>query len=835
LLSACFSTDYIEGGIDSSPTPDNIELVSATPAIQAADYLYKITWSDENEVGYAVSILYSPEDDVSNAKAIVKDIPGEEPENVYYWNTTGVQEGIYYIFVLQVTNNQTSLLKRIGPVRIRHNLSCIRVSDRENLLSNSSFERGTEILSIYDQISGWSFNRAGRDAEFDWVDDPSQAHSGRRAIRIGKVFNGVNSSSAWLDRITVKSRKIDLPTPGGKYLFTAWVKVKDIEAGHVLFQFEYFDQNDQQLKLKGHDDDIFYAWVSGTTDWTQVVYLLNIPHWDSPPYSEIARAEKVKVGFSLDRSPGTLWVDDVSLVDIGEEEYESFFPGNRFPAPEIVQSDMPVTLPNKQGWATSIQQDPDTGIWWIVSPEQKAYWGLGVQVGSNEKIESVTDLSFEEYRNQAQYQAHTEFNFNVGWRGLVGSNTYTTRQNFIYWMNFSSAPDIDDDPENWVLKDRKGNLIGDFGHHFPDVFSPIWQKHALREAQTLTKEGGWLLTSERVLGYWTDNEFSYGDLFDFIWGDTAKLAFVDWIQGKNDLPSVDEVYRIEGLSIDLNIPEGFEFRTPYESIDQLNESWSSNFHRYRYSSFDEIYRTDKPYIRSHDDPVKEDLYAFERVIYKIYVDTIVDNIRRVETEFMESNGSGYHRPIFSNRFHLKSPAAMQSLERNMDIFRRYDVIAVNLYPTYNQTGTYLPYELMKIIKTTFHDSTGLPLYVAEFGVASEDADNYDTEPYLTLERWRKKSVQFEYQRGWAYRNLISSWANLPWVIGANWFSWFNEYGNPPGSDVRNSGLVDDYNNYYPQLANEIRSVNDRVNNVYRSPDFTLENIQWDNTDVGICQ
>lgn len=842
LLTACLSHELGEREsntptvrVSTYPSPEVVEEKTGTPVNQGTDYLYKITWSDGDVPGYSISVFYSLQDDVSKARLIVKDIPGEEPENVFYWNTAGVQDGDYYIFVMQENGQQSSQLEKFGPVRIRQNLSCIDLSNRANLLPNSGFEEGTKNLTGDDLIASWQFERSIRNTQFDWVTDPSQAYSGKRAIVLGRSFNGVNLRSARQDRITIRSQKIHLPTPGGKYIFSAWVKLKDVEAGHVLFQFKYFDRNGDELKLDGHNQDTFYVWNNGTTDWTQVVYLLNVPHWDSPPYSKNARAEKIEVNFSLDHSPGRLWVDDVSLFEISEDEYEQFFPGNHFPAPEILTTDTALTLPKKEGWATSIQQDPNTGIWWIVSPEQEAFWGLGVNMGFNEKVEAVTGLEFVDYRNQAQYLARSDLNFNVGWRGLDGEDVDSSTENFIYWMNFSSAATIDAAPEAWVLKDRDGNLIGNFGHYFPDVFSPIWHEHALREAQTLTKNGGWILESERVLGYWTDNEFSYGDLYDYVWGDTAKLAFVDWLQGKNDLPSVDEVFVNKGLSVNIDVPEGFEIKTPYETLDQLNESWSSDFHNYKYNAFEEIYGADKPYIRSHDDPVKVDLFAFERVIYKIYVDTIVDNIRKVETDYMEREGDSYHRPIFSNRFHLKSPAALQSLKRNMDVFNRFDAIAVNLYPTFNQTGTYLPYELMQIVKSTFHDTTGLPLYISEFGVASEDGDNYDTQPYLTVERWRIKTVPFEYQRGWAYRNLVSTWANLPWVIGANWFSWFNGYGIPFGSDVRNSGLVDDYNNYYPHLTNEVRSVNDSVNHILRSPNFTLESIKWENMDINICE
>ena len=160
----------------------------------------------------------------------------------------------------------------------------------------------------------------------------------------------------------------------------------------------------------------------------------------------------------------------------------------------------------------------------------------------------------------------------------------------------------------------------------------------------------------------------------------------------------------------------------------------------------------------------------------------------------------------------------------MDIFSRFDVVAVNVYPTFNKTGSYIPLKRMEMVKTTFHDTTGRPLYISEFGVSAEDADDYTTEPYLFVARWRTKVVEHQYQRGWAYKNFVSTWANLPYVIGANWFRWANSYGDLSGNDVRNSGLVDDKNQYYVDLTDNVRSVNQQVNAIKRSGSFTLTDI-----------
>ncbi len=805
-------------------TPDTVSNV--------ADIKYEIVWPGEDKAGHSVSLFYDTDNSGNDGTLIVQDIPAKDPTNSYFWNTANIPAGTYYLYT--ATDNGTRIDHQYitSSVTITHSTACLEISNRVNLVSNSSFEQGLATPSDWTPDTPSLFR--GRSWEYEWVDDPKQVHSGDRSIKIANTFNGVNSSSAWKDRVIIESPMFDLPTTDSKYLLTAWIKTDKVEPGHVMFRVKYYDKNGDPLSTTGHKLDTFYAGGLQTTKWTQVSFILNPPHWDSPPYSATARAEKVEINFSLDNSPGTLWLDDISLVEINDIEYEYHNPGNRYASPSIITTTSVITFPTITSWSTTIQQDPNTGIWWIVGPDQVAFWATGTGIGTNDKLQTATGLSESEYRKEAQHRARNDLNFNQGWRDKISPNSYSSTKNYIQWLNFSSEPNINDDPEKWVLKDWEGNLIADYGHYFPDVFSPIWQENAVREAETLLEDEGWIITNEQTLGYWTDNEWAYGDLHDFFWGDTARLAFADWLQGKNDLPSVDLVFATAGSNINLDVPEGFEIATPYTTPTELNKAWSSTYYSYNYRSFADVYGNDKPYIRAHDDPIMNDLYAFERVIYKIYVDTIIDNIRQVEKDFIADTGQGFHHPIFSNRFDLEKPVALESLRRNMDIFSRFDIIAINWYPDYNQSSTYHPREWIDIAKATFHDTTGRPLYIAEYGLAAEDADDYSLTPYLTVARWRNKTVEHQYQRGWAYQNLVSTWVNLPYIIGANWFKWSNGYGNPPDSDTRNSGIVDDHDNYYTPLTDNIRSVNQKIGSVSRSGDFMLDHIDWTSVELNLC-
>ena len=118
-------------------------------------------------------------------------------------------------------------------------------------------------------------------------------------------------------------------------------------------------------------------------------------------------------------------------------------------------------------------------------------------------------------------------------------------------------------------------------------------------------------------------------------------------------------------------------------------------------------------------------------------------------------------------------------------------------------------------------------------MAAEDADHYETQPNLIVSRWREKTTQYQYQRGWAYQNWISTWANLDFIVGANWYKWSNGYGNTEDSDPRNSGIVDDENHYYTGLTDSMRSVNQQLQNIRRGF-FVIDNADWSNHDIDIC-
>ncbi|MGL1931974.1 MAG: hypothetical protein OCC45_09455 [Desulfotalea sp.] len=799
---------------------------------QDVDLEYLISWQAPAHVFGVLSIYYMKETENTPKKLIVSKLPLSQERKSYLWNTATVPEGNYYLWGKVKTNKKTYTYQTKNTIKINHRKTCLDLNLAENLIANNGFEKGLF------KPKNWSVIVPNKERERDWSTawsrDSENVHSGKRSLEIANVYNGVNSDSAWEDRVIVQSEINDFGPNEGAFVFSAWMKTLGIEFGEVIFKIKYYNDKSEPLNMKGYKWDSLYVDIPSNGNWHRESFLVFPPHWDkSEKRMASSLPSKFSISISLDHSAGTIYVDDLHLSAITLEDYKTHSPIYNFLRPTITTSKKKPSFKSQYGKEFRVENK--SGVWWLVAPGKGAFWSQGVNFSPNPFVLENADISKRNYVRASQFRQTDELYFNQGWRKKNGSNNYSSLYNNIVWMNFSSEADIEEDASKWVAKDRDGKYIAEYGHYFPDVFSPIWQDYAEKHANSLLNDGGWAIESKNTIGYWTDNEWAYGDLHDFIWGDASTLAFIDWLKGDNHLPSLEKLYKAKGINQKVKVPQGFEIKNSYTDINELNKAWTSDFHSYKYQSFNEIKKRDRPYVRGHSDPVQSDLFAFERLLYKIYVDTVIGNIRRVEKSFSIQKKERHKNLIFSNRFSVESMSALTELKRNMDLFEDFDVIAVNLYPNYNQLAVYYPYPYLKKIEDTFYKSTNKPLYISEFGLAAEDANSCVKKPCMGVRRWRPNTVQNQYQRGWGYANIVSTFANLPYVIGANWFKWTDGYGKPLGSDVRNSGLVKDDDTFYSPMTDMVRSVNSEMQKIDRKSSFVLEDIDWSVTKINICK
>ena len=125
-----------------------------------------------------------------------------------------------------------------------------------------------------------------------------------------------------------------------------------------------------------------------------------------------------------------------------------------------------------------------------------------------------------------------------------------------------------------------------------------------------------------------------------------------------------------------------------------------------------------------------------------------------------------------------------------------DVVSMNLNAAWND-GTFPRFYL-----DTLHALTGKPVIVSEFYMAAEQnrsGDGNDVSTFPTVDTQAERAVGF--------RNTVEALARTPYVVGADWFQYYDEptHGRHDGEDY-NFGLVDIHDQPYEQLTAAARAL-----------------------------
>jgi hypothetical protein len=163
------------------------------------------------------------------------------------------------------------------------------IQPKESVLWDPSFESG-----IKDQVFAWSYKPLDQGVHADL--DPAEKLSGRQSLRL--TFDGEHNPNADI------ACAMGIVTPGLKYLFSAWVKTKDL-TGDEGVRFHLRSAGNSKIPLTTTKD------THGTSPWTFVEQ-----EWTAGP-----GVHRVEVCISRDpstnadiRISGEAWVDDVTLV-----------------------------------------------------------------------------------------------------------------------------------------------------------------------------------------------------------------------------------------------------------------------------------------------------------------------------------------------------------------------------------------------------------------------------------------------------------------------------------------------------------------------------------------
>jgi hypothetical protein len=126
-----------------------------------------------------------------------------------------------------------------------------------------------------------------------------------------------------------------------------------------------------------------------------------------------------------------------------------------------------------------------------------------------------------------------------------------------------------------------------------------------------------------------------------------------------------------------------------------------------------------------------------------------------------------------------------------------DVVSMNLNAAWND-GTFPRFYL-----DTLHELSDRPVMVSEFYMCAEQNRTGDRNLTSTF-----PVVATQMQRATGFRNTLEALARLPYVVGADWFQYYDEpaHGRDDGEDY-NFGLVDIHDQPYQELTSMAQSLN----------------------------
>lgn len=424
------------------------------------------------------------------------------------------------------------------------------------------------------------------------------------------------------------------------------------------------------------------------------------------------------------------------------------------PEPELTRSAAP--SPFEPSEFVRLEQSED-GTWWLVDTDGKPFYAKACAMYNNhstpeESYPVLENLGFNTIANGSNLKDWSEFNEKQRTEGnptvfqFYRVNTdISARSPYVGLMNAEEAAS-NDDPDAGMA------AIGGFNHAFPDPFDPNWEADARRQVREVVAT---FRDKPYFMVWMAANERSHWNLYRYVWSPYCAKEFGKFLQEK------------------------------YSTIADLNESWNTNF-----ESFSDL-MSKRPEPEVIEGNKYEDFNTFSRVILK----TFNDKVLRIIHE--EDPG----RLVFTNRFMIHE---VRGVFDNLDLYEGFDGVAVNIYPSNDVWGLDLA---ERQYLTLMHENTGKPLMICEWSVPALDSHLYDNPNKLD---WSYPQVmKTQTDRAQQVAQVSADFYNMPFVVGAHWFSWgdFKHKTRQSNRGIfHNDGVTP-----WPEVREALKNVNKRMN------------------------
>ena len=574
-------------------------------------------------------------------------------------------------------------------------------------------------------------------------------HSGNAAYKIGRVW-----AQQWIRVGVIADQEFSI-SPAKKYYLNFWYRTSGIDEYTLPFAVRF------EVRRNNHNSLRYERNLSTSAGWREAHLILkNLP--------DDAYGVQVSVAMRI-RTKGDLIVDDFIFREADSADIAVYEEWRRQPLPEPVGFAGNVNITGN-GYFQVAQGD---NRWWFIDPAGNAKWAIGVLAeypgSTGNGSPALYDWARANYPDRIsycrmQFGLLKEWGFNAysSWTGSefadITGERYDSGESYFpvyYVLSLSGRGDKD-----YYARDRSGNMKGP-GHAFPDPFNPQWRQDARTRAESkipLYKDKPWFA------GWFVDSEADFNDLFRYVWADYSGAEFIDFLEEK------------------------------YVTIDSLNNTWTSSFGTYNYISFNTI-ANGKPEPADWDDPLYADFTAFERIMMNEYINFTYGLIKELDPSHL----------VLSNSINL---GPMPSLHRTIDLWSKYDVVCMNIYPQNVMFG-FAPGEIELMEK--LYRGTGKPVLIGEWSVPAVDSDLYSLEddPQDRPLDWSwPKVFMTQAERGEAYKTCMRQLASLDFMLGAGWFKTL-DVDSP--TRRANRGLINTKHEPYAGLVSAIKETNNYIN------------------------
>lgn len=349
-------------------------------------------------------------------------------------------------------------------------------------------------------------------------------------------------------------------------------------------------------------------------------------------------------------------------------------------------------------------------VWWLVGPSGRAFYSVGTDGPWRRQ---GADQAARD-REDIQWLRRLRANSLAGWTDVqrwARINDELMARGERPFATFLTLETGFSRGEYDHLLDARGQGQAS-GHQFPDPFDPRFAeayRARVHRVAELVRGKPW------HAAWFIDNELSHRDLPRYVYSPHCAAALRDFLAAR------------------------------YGDIAALNRAWGTDL-----ASFDAIL-AEKPEPGKSAEAMSDDFRAFAREIVKKYVGITVGAIRAEDPGAL----------VFSNRF-------MFGDFDYLDLYAPCDAIAINRYPENDEPG--LSEETVERLRAA-HELTGKPIIIGEWSVPALDSGLYNNPEHLD---WSfPETVPTQTDRARQAACVTIDFYNLPFVIGAHWFIWYD--------------------------------------------------------------